>query len=1067
MKYLYLIFLTLFSSFNYIKAIETGNPFVKYYHPVDYMGYSQNWDVTQDKYGIMYFANGDGLLEYDGKNWKLFKVGRQNTPTSLYIDDKNQIWVGGTGEIGYFIRDNLKGLEYFSLSQFIPEAQKDFTFILKIIETESGIYYQTYDKIFYWDYNELNVIEFDANISMYKIHNNIIIWVENSGFNLIEDGKVKVIIKNRFFADKPVSAILENDHNLYTVVTRRDGVYSVLFNFKNDEINSLKVIKKKEFPGYDFASKNNIHYVLKMNNGNIAIATMYAGTVLMNDNGKILKIFNRSTKIPNETHTKLCEDKEGNLWITMDNGIAKVAASVNVTYLDDGAGLLGSVLDIKKYKNYLFAGTWQGLFFLDIESAAHTGKGMKFNSFEQIKSQCWKIKVIKFNGSTYIAVASSSGLFIIDENMQIQHLYDGQYFEVFQSSIYPDYVFVGQRGVVSVFSYNKKGISKYCEINLPSPQNLRVMSINEDNDSNIWVGVEKEGVYKLLYNKNKSDRMSCDFSFDKKNYIISDEPLYNYLYNISAHLFLPSRDGLYIKTTQNGEIVFKKFFGKYNSFIFRNYYINMLHYDKNNHHIWMQISSKSSARKLLVKLHYNDKNRYTFMFNRYLGFPPFEVHSIYADKDNYIWLGCDDGVFCIDDNEFISSEKELYTHIKKVLVNQEVVFNSVLTDFDLFFDAPVKLKQGNKSIVFHFSSSLYYNEDKRSFRFILEGFDKDWSGWTQNSSKEYTNLRSGSYRFIVQSKDFYGNYSKPSTFEFYVTPPWYMSMYAYIFYTLILSIIIIFINKYSVKRYEKANLKFEKIIEKRTEEIREQKKATEIEKEKSDKLLLNVLPVKIAEELKSIGFSKTQYFDSATVIFTDFVGFTKIAEKEDPQLLIEKLERFFVQFDEVCIRNKIEKIKTIGDSHMSVAGVPVPNNTHVFDTVLAAIEMMEVVQKVRKNLSWAKEWNLRIGIHTGKVIAGIVGKKKFAFDVWGDTVNTASRLQVTSDEDRINISKQVFDIISPYFECEYRGKIKIKHKGPFNMYFVNRLLPEYSRNESGTKINKNFKDVYLSFYKQK
>lgn len=216
------------------------------------------------------------------------------------------------------------------------------------------------------------------------------------------------------------------------------------------------------------------------------------------------------------------------------------------------------------------------------------------------------------------------------------------------------------------------------------------------------------------------------------------------------------------------------------------------------------------------------------------------------------------------------------------------------------------------------------------------------------------------------------------------------------------------------------------------------------ERRKSDRLLRSVLPESIAQELKQTDRVQPVDYELASVLFTDFVGFTQIAEGFTPQQLIEELDSCFSQFDLIAKKHKLEKIKTIGDAYMAVGGVPLTNCTHAVDCVLAALEIEQVVSRLREQEMAESRpyWQIRIGIHSGDLVAGVVGSEKFSYDVWGDTVNTASRLESSGVAGRINISGATYELVKHFFACEFRGKVAAKNKGEIDMYFVNGLRPE-------------------------
>jgi len=224
----------------------------------------------------------------------------------------------------------------------------------------------------------------------------------------------------------------------------------------------------------------------------------------------------------------------------------------------------------------------------------------------------------------------------------------------------------------------------------------------------------------------------------------------------------------------------------------------------------------------------------------------------------------------------------------------------------------------------------------------------------------------------------------------------------------------------------------------RTEEIVLQKNIIEHERQQSEKLLLNILPEETAIELKRTGKTEPRRFEKVTVLFTDFVDFSKISEQLTADVLLEGLSFYFAAFDDIISRYDLEKIKTIGDSYMCAGGLPLPDEKNIEKTVTAAIEMRDFVLKSKPErvASGKPCFDCRIGVHTGSVIAGIIGTKKFAYDIWGDTVNTAARMQQKGEANRINISGTTYELIKHSFYCTHRGRIEAKNKGLIDMYFV-------------------------------
>ena len=232
----------------------------------------------------------------------------------------------------------------------------------------------------------------------------------------------------------------------------------------------------------------------------------------------------------------------------------------------------------------------------------------------------------------------------------------------------------------------------------------------------------------------------------------------------------------------------------------------------------------------------------------------------------------------------------------------------------------------------------------------------------------------------------------------------------------------------------------EREVKKQTAEISEQHRQVLKEKRRSEELLLNILPEAVAEELKLNGKAQAKYIDQVSVLFTDFKGFTALSQVLSPEELVQDLHECFSKFDAICEKYSIEKIKTIGDAYMAAGGLPSPNTTHAEDALKAALEMVLVVEetKARKMAVNRPFFEIRIGINTGPVVAGIVGLNKFAYDIWGDTVNTASRMESSGQLGEVNISRSTYDILkeNSKFTFESRGKVKAKGKGNIEMYFA-------------------------------
>ncbi len=462
----------------------------------------------------------------------------------------------------------------------------------------------------------------------------------------------------------------------------------------------------------------------------------------------------------------------------------------------------------------------------------------------------------------------------------------------------------------------------------------------------------------------------------------------------------------------------------------------------------------------------------TYVFNKDNGLEPNAAQGLLADRNGRIlWAPTIQGLYAIDLGEkriirnirqsdgliddvawghpslsqneegklFFATAKGLSLYDPDLDDQDTLAPIVVLRDFQLNRDG-----KSNNELIIEYAGLSYTYEKGLRYQTKLSGYDEDWSEEKMDNSIRYTNLPAflfpREYTFAVRAGDEKGNWKETAlTYSFKVRPPWYLHWVPVLMYLVLLIAGIIGYINWRTKALKARQRKLEKTVAERTAEIRAQKDIIQAEKEKSDELLLNILPHETAEELKKNGIAKAKNYDTVTVLFTDFKNFTQKAEHLSPELLVAEIDHCFKAFDQVMEQFQVEKIKTVGDSYMAAAGLPTPTSTNPRDAVLAALAIRDYMIDQRE-LRGDDTFEIRIGVHTGPVVAGIVGIKKFAYDIWGDTVNTASRMESAGLAGKVNISHHTYQYLKDdmAFSFEYRGKIETKHKGALEMYFVER-----------------------------
>ncbi len=348
----------------------------------------------------------------------------------------------------------------------------------------------------------------------------------------------------------------------------------------------------------------------------------------------------------------------------------------------------------------------------------------------------------------------------------------------------------------------------------------------------------------------------------------------------------------------------------------------------------------------------------------------------------------------------------------------------------IFQTTEIRLRYNQNIFSFEFAAIDYTDPESNRHLFMLENYNNNWQQAGSDRKASYFNIPPGKYVFRVKAINSKGAWAEKKI-NIIMLPPWWQT---WLF--IILAGIALLLLFYGIYSWRTAALRKQKRILEQTVKVRTAEVVKQ--KEKSDELLLNILPSEVAEELKEKGFTTAKSFDEVTILFSDIKGFTTVSEKMTAQELVKEIDTYFSAFDRIMQQFGLEKIKTIGDAYIAAGGLPEKNAATAQNVVQAAIAMQQAVEKLKQERvsSYKPFFELRIGIHTGPVVAGVVGIKKFQYDIWGDTVNLAARMEQSGVPGRINISQHTYESVKNQFTCVHRGKIEAKNKGEIDMYFV-------------------------------
>ena len=434
----------------------------------------------------------------------------------------------------------------------------------------------------------------------------------------------------------------------------------------------------------------------------------------------------------------------------------------------------------------------------------------------------------------------------------------------------------------------------------------------------------------------------------------------------------------------------------------------------------------------------------------FIGIETFRNASM-LDHDSTLWFGTLRGATRYDPQAEKDLQEPPHLHLTSLQLFFENADWSRWSKAVTYTGIPLglQLPYNRNHLTFNFTGiSLAYPEQIR-YRYMLQGHDLDWSPITTTDRVIYSNIPPGDYTFKVLARNASGIWTEePLEYSFTIVAPFWQRTWLQVLALVVVGSVIYTYIRARERRAQRIRERLEGMVKDRTRELA-------IEKQRSDELLLNILPRSTAEELKQKGSANTHLYENCTVLFSDLAGFTHMSSQLDGHTLVADLDHFFRLFDRITDRYQVEKIKTIGDAYMCASGIPEPRPTHALDAVLTALDMLRGIREANlvRSVRGQQEWMIRIGIHSGPLIAGVVGEKKFAYDIWGNTVNVASRMESNSIPGRINISGTTYAQVMELVEVQPRGPIKVRGKGEIHMYFLDRLKPYYSADDEGLVPN--------------
>lgn len=1033
--------------------------------------------IEQDQKGFLWFGTQDGLNKFDGYKFKVFKPDPfdENSISDNFINDivsdkNNLIWVATEAGLSIYDDDHDSFLQFDSENIFTDQA------VNHLFEDEDGSFLVSTSKkgLFRITLNEdrqalitsVQHLE-DRNIIQCVRYGEQTIILSDNGFFVKEQNEISQIHLPESSQNLNIKSlsILENELWLAT----NKGAFKAII--VNDHLRiTSKIDESSGLKSSDISSlyRHNNFFWIGTSYGLSRVVIIQKDTIIENIASEDMSNYDAQ---PAKVSSFLLDDF-GSLWIGTDRGLNKFDENKSQFKLyrhqkEEGISqLFNNVWTFETTGNYILAGSSKGL-------SVYNRASNKFKNYTADKSDipAGSIAYLFIDSKERLWIGGTIGglkLFSFEEgDLNYLKSVDLDITENSSKSIYSIFedhhgqFWIGGRDGIWLLDNDLKTKEHFtAQADSFSLSFNVVRSIYEDSKNNLWIGTDGGGLNRI-FQKNDGSYSFEVFQYDSKNrqglnhnMVLSitedkDGNIWAATYGGGLNKYVPSEKRFYHLTEKQG--------------LSNNVVYGVVLDHLGN--IW------ASTNKGLSQINSDDHSVRVFTEKSGLQSDEFNIGAYHIDENGDVFFGGINGFNSFNPSNIRSNTLVPRINITGISILDNDLELSKYLKSDLYETEKyeIKLNHHQNNLAFDFVGLHFTSPKDNWYKYKLVGLQDDWVIGKNRKFATFNNLDAGEYTFLVCAANSDRLWSKEcAEVKIIILPPIWNTWWFRIIGTVILlglSLGIYFSRVAMVKAQKRL---LEQQVSVRTQKVLEQKKKIEIQKEliekekhKAEKLLLNILPHETAEELISKGKASPRHYRMATVMFCDFKGFTKIAERLQPQELVDELDRCFNAFDDIMEKYNVEKIKTSGDAYMAAGGVPIRNKTNPIDMVLAAMEVQEfMAQHKKERLALGKPaWELRIGIHTGEVIAGVVGKKKFAYDIWGDTVNTAARMESSSETTKINISGSTYNYVNQYFDLEYRGKIPAKNKGEVDMYFVKGVKSELSINGNGLKPNVKFKEL--------
>lgn len=790
-----------------------GSPYIKNYSTKEYKADPQCLAAVQDHKGIMYIANTNGVLCYDSHNWTLISNRNHSKILSLAVDRKGMVMVGGINEFGYLQPNAIGQLKYVSLSEKLKDVDAKFGEVIKIVVEENRTLFICKTQIVELKGQHVQKIISKKIENAFYVHSCLYVYDDLGQVYLLSKQQLVPVFSLSQFRPGIKNILLLSLGNRNLLLTDVGGFYSFNPTPIGQRINFQAFPTELE----QWVSHCKMNNAIELKDGRFAIATNL-GIVTLNDKGKVESFVNKNKGLLINDILSLFLDKSANLWAMCHNGFSKIETESTLTKFDASNGLDGVICATTAYRGVHYVGAQEGIYYLPQRKSVLDGQSEMFKGVKNGNHPCWNF----FEANNSLLAATTQGVMLIQGTEALPLFELHKVYNFATSKKFPKEIFLAAYdGLMTIHCNNASGKAAFNLNKIFKDIKLPVWSIATDKNGDLWLSTLYEGVFYVKFKGENLDEYEV-IKFAKQSF-----PRYD-------HCFVSILGNVISVGTQNG--LYKAVLPDQTEYQLKDI---QFHPDEDYrqafHQKEMPISQiiPISASDQLINLS-TDCGRLLKTSNSGTVWQPIlfkdkpqYIHQVFYD-DQLLWICTDNGLYRFDPKVKVSVSPAYHALITRVSLNNDSVcfWGNQLEGNSS--QAIKEIDHAYNSLLFDFAATSFVKESENEFRYMLEGFDKEWSPWTNKMSKEYTNLHERHYTFKVQARNIMGVESSVAEYEFEINAPWFRTVYAYLAYLLAGGLLFFFGLKVYTRGLKDINARLERTVEERTLEIKKQ--AEQLEK---------------------------------------------------------------------------------------------------------------------------------------------------------------------------------------------------------------------------------------------